>query len=743
MRLKVRNMVTPAIPISLILEILEDPKPAHVKHVLKSLYLCPETVTSASKADLNHFVSRTANLLNSREDYKRWFECHIVQIVSLNPVVITTSGVGFITALLKLVHHQTSVTTVVFQNAVLALNSIIISIRGKPVLTREILTPNLPNIISALLENLERDVVTVLPILKQLLVKNTTTFKPFVKKLETKLVKLLVENFHTLDSSLQEEVCQTYAYLNLIKPTQHQTQPGSAQPLPDDQWRLKILQLMDETRNVIMVYDNIIELSSERESMDLIKQLPSFEKNDHHIFPFLHIDLSQPITLVSISERIDVLLKLLTALITVPTPFPVRIPLGQLVQLGNLLMGISPNYISIKPELKKDHDLKQMILNDIIKTQIHGCNLVLNISKTYKKLVLPHFPSILSSLEVIVPIKNEKGKKGINIDTQCALNMESELLQVIQTVTELLHLVDSLTEFELVNKLVDVSILLLSKRTPLESLLQKQPVPTSIENNSQSQKNKKKKKSKDTTPLADILSHAELFELDPPKRTVQVIVSFFGVLIKKVSKLDANYKIKVIKYIIASAVKQQSINGTINALTVELLESLVLFPGVGEVYSVLPIVKRLLPNNEKLSLLTNPRFPILDVKYKPRAQETVEDDEDEEMDEIEVPVEETIVKDTFVEDLKIAKEVPKETPAVSVFKTEEQIQTMEFPSEDAQPTDEAKTRPLEEEDDTPSKRIKIQQSAQIAETEKHIEDESENDGSDFEIPLIDIDSDEE
>lgn len=732
-------MVSSAIPLPVVLEILDLPKPSNIQHVLKSLYLAPETISTASKADLNHFVSKVNNLLVARDDYKRWYSSHIVQIVGANPVVLTVAGANFITSLLKLINDSNTVT-VNFQNAVLALDTIIREIRGKPVLTREILTPNLPNIISALLDHLERDFVVVLPILSKLLIKNTTTFKPFLKRFETKLLTILVNHFNEIDSGLQALVCKCYAYLHLIKPNVSQTTQGSNQPLPDDQWRLKMLQLMDELRSVVLIYDNMIDLKSERESMDLIKQLPDLEKKEY-IFPFLQVDLSQPITLISISDRINVLVKLLTAFITSTTPFPIRVPLGMLVQLCNLLMGISPNYIPLKGDLKRDPALKKIVLNDMIKTQNHGCCLVLSIVKQYKKLVLPHLNSILSSLEVIVPVVNEKGKKAIKIDRECALNAESEMLNVIHTTTEMLKLFEGLTELELINKLVDVSTLLLEKRTPLDSLLDKQPIPTNVANNSQSVKNRKKK-NKDSTPMSDLLSHAELFEMNAPKCTVNTINNFYHVLIKKLPNLAATYRIKIVKYAISTGVKQQSLNGSVSEDLTRLLESLVLYPSNGDVYSVLPIVKKLLPNNEKLSLLTNPRFPILDVKYKKRSmEELIEEDDDEEDQIMEDEVVEA-VKDNFVEELKISQEVTAE-PTASVFKTTEEMKTLSFP-EAATATitvetveTEQKTRSLEDADDTPSKRVKVAE--QITEIEAKDDD---YDDSDFEIPEIEL-SDEE
>lgn len=744
------------IPLPVILSLLESPQSSTLSYVLKSLYQSKYTITKASKAEINHLVSKINNLLNSKDNFKRWYGSHVVQIVALNPVILTTGGGLFIVSLLKIINDN-NVPAVNFKNAALALDQLITGIRGKPVLTREILTPNLPNIISSLLENLKRDIYVVLPIVKKLLLKNTTTFKPFIKKFETHLTALLLNNFTSLNSQLKKDVCQSYAYLNLIKPVQNSNQGGNnVQSLPDDQWRAKIFKLLDELRSVVVIYDNIVELQNDRDSADLIKQLPDSETKDF-IFPFLKIDLSDPISIVQISQRIEVLSHLIVAFITSPTPFPLRIPLGLIIQSSELLLGISPNFIPLKKELNRNEELKKIVVNDLSKTQSIGAWILYNITKHYKKLVLPHLSSILSSLEVAIPIKNDKGSKVIKVDDDSALAIEPELLTVIKTTVEILKLFQGLSDLDLINKLVDVSILFLQKRTTLDGLLEKQEQNKPQQ---QGQKNKKKNKNKDSTPLADILSHAELFDVDAPKETVSVILSFFEIVIKKIPNLSPTYRIKIVKYVISSAVKQETTKGKILDKTKNLLESIVLYPSYGETYSILPIAKRLLSNNDKLSLLTNPRFPPLETKFKASTQQDVIEEEEEDDDDVEVadsvvqevsqvdqePVE---VADVMEQVIK-PREVPIPEQQTMVFKTDEQVKeqkVLSFAEEKADEEDASnKTRSLEEpeEDDTPSKRIKI-----VSEGDKTVQMEADKIGadedsdSDFEIPNIELGSDDD
>lgn len=749
--------VSAEIPLQVVLSLLDAPQPATLSYVLKSLYLSKYTITKASKAYINHLIAKINNLLNSKDNFKKWYGSHVVQVIGLNPIILTNGGSTFIVGLLKTI-NDTSVPAVTFKNAALALDQLISGIRGKPVLTRELLTPNLPNIISSLLDNLNRDIYVVLPILKNLLLKNTTTFKPFVKKFETKLVNLLLKNFNSFNKQLKKDICQSYAYLNLVKPTQNTNQGGqNVQALPDDQWRAKIFKLLGELKSVIVIYDDLVELKNDKDSAELLNQLPNSDAKDF-IFPFLKVDLSEPISIIQISQRIEVLTQLIIAFLTSPTPFPLRIPLGLIIQSSELLLGISPNYIPLKKELGRNEDLKKIIVNDISKTQAHGAFILYHITKHYKKLVLPHLSSVLSSLEVAIPIKNDKGSKVIKIDDDSCLAIESELITIIKTTLEILKLFQGLTDLDLINKLIDVSILFLQKRTPLDGLLDKQEVKKS-QQQQQGQKNKKKGKSKDSTPLADILSHAELFEVEPPKETISIILSFFEVIIKRIPTLSPNYRIKIVKYVISTAVKESSTKSHVLDRTKKLLEAVVLYPSNGEIYSILPIAKRLLSNNEVLSLLTNPRFPPLEIKFKPQLQnsaieEDAEDEEEETQELSNVPeVEEKPIEIGEVVEQNIkAREVPiPEQPSI-VFKTDEEVKEQnvltfaddEQPAEIEDESSSNKTRSLEDDEDTPSKRIKV-----VSEGTKTVQipadkiGQEEDSDSDFEIPNIEVDSDEE
>ena len=65
-------------------------------------------------------------------------------------------------------------------------------IRGKPTLTREILTPKLNSIIGYYFQYLHFAPLLILNSLQTLLKFHPTTFRPFGNKLKTKLINLIV-----------------------------------------------------------------------------------------------------------------------------------------------------------------------------------------------------------------------------------------------------------------------------------------------------------------------------------------------------------------------------------------------------------------------------------------------------------------------------------------------------------------------------------------------------------------------
>ncbi|KAH3686221.1 hypothetical protein WICPIJ_002799 [Wickerhamomyces pijperi] len=756
------------VPISVILSTLDTPRPGNLQYILKTLYSNSSLITQLSKSELSHLISRVNNLIQSKDEYKRWYGLHLVQVLAFNPVILTTGGAAILVSLIKLVNDRSYDNVLLFQNACLAISQIVKNIRGKPSLTREVLTPNLSNIIAALIDNFERDVATVLQVATDLLLRNTTTFKPFINKFEVKLTALLNNaNFATFDDKLQAAVCKAYAYLNLTKSSNQASSAAATnsnvQALPDDQWRLRIFQIVEELKEVVQLYENLIDLSADA---NINKQLLSLGKleNSKKIFGKLSVDVNDSSTILQISQRVGVLTRLLAAFLTSATPFALRAPLGLAIKVATLLISISTSYIPVKREFGRESGLGKVIQLDVAHSQAHGVVLLRALVETYKFNVLSSSHLIFSSLEVIIPVT--KSGKVFKIDDARCLNLESELLQVIGAVSELLQLNGHISDFEVIYKLIDASLLLLKKRTPLDELIDKQQQSAAPQGQGQGQgKKNKNKRNKDATPMSDILSHSALFELSPSKSTVKTVSSFFAIVIRKLNKINISYRIKLIKYIVSVSLKQYLACGKISHMNVKLLEDLVLYPNDFENFNNLAIVKNLLPNNQVLSLLTNPRFPVLDSKVKQRLESQyadLEEEEEQQEDEDEELAETAVEQLPHTSNTTLAEEIDRRTtsttasnsantPMVEVFKSNSELkkiqeqQSLTFAKEEPSTASKRQFQDSEMvEDSIPvaaaNKKAKLEQ--QTAPTTATA-DQSDDEGSDFEMPVIDIDSDDE
>ncbi|KAH3674381.1 hypothetical protein WICMUC_003346 [Wickerhamomyces mucosus] len=750
--------------ISIILDILNQPNPNNLKIILKTFHSSSNLLNRLNKSELNHLISKINQLLTSSNEFNVWYGLHLVQIISFNPIILSNSGNLFLINTIKLINHKSQL---ILKNTCLTISNIIQNIRGKPSLTREILTPNLSNLIALLIENLNRDIESILPILIDLQLKNITTFKPFLNKLELKLLNFLQnDQFDEIfTSNLQKLICKSYAYLYLNN-TGNNNRSTNIQSLPDDQWRLKIFHIIDEIKDVLMIYNNLIELNQDSNLMDQLNSINNIvDKNSYKkIFDSIKIDLnSSYLTILQISKRLGILLKILENFIISSTPFALRIPLGLIIKLLTIIISISNRYIPIKREFNSNSELIKIISIDLNKSQIHSIKLIKNLIICYKFNILSSINLIWSSLEIFIPLKIVKnGDKNLfKIDQDACLTLEIELLTLLETSCEMLKLNSNLKDYEVINKLIDVSIILLSKRSSLDELIGKQQ--QSSGNNKQ---RKNKRKNKDSTPLSDILSHSELFEINPSKRTISTILKFFTIILSNLNKLSIDYRIKIIRYIISTSLKQYLNNGIISSNNIKFLENLIIYPNDLENYINLSIVKNILPNNEILSLLTNPRFPILDIKYRQKLNDTVNEEEDEEEEEKEVIEQEDNIQDlkpTLLDEINKRQELNvQESNKIDItFKSDEELKQINnsnnksniliFDQDKTSINIEEDKRSLDDEEITPSKRLKIDDdSNEIPITIKSSitqelknNDQDEEDGSDFEIPDIDIGSDDD
>ena len=136
-----------SLPIPLIIKELNNP--TSIIPILESIQQQLLSLDKINKTDLKHLVSRTNNLAQSHDEYKKWCGINVIHLLGNNFEVLAQNGQTFFSILLKVLETANPTTNVKIINSTIeCLNNLCNNIRGKPALTREILTPKLPNIIT-------------------------------------------------------------------------------------------------------------------------------------------------------------------------------------------------------------------------------------------------------------------------------------------------------------------------------------------------------------------------------------------------------------------------------------------------------------------------------------------------------------------------------------------------------------------------------------------------------------------
>ncbi|KAG7192948.1 pre-rRNA-processing protein rix1 [Scheffersomyces spartinae] len=573
-------------PLSIVLKELEGP--LSLVPLLRSLHHDHQLLKSASKSDLNHLVSRTLNLCRSPNPYLKWCGINVVYVICDDYTVLASEGTNLLGQLIKITEsYNSTIDLKIFTSCIDAINKICDNIRGKPTLTREILTPKLPTIISLYLEKLHHQPLLVVNSLTKLITRHPTTYRTFGNKTKVKLLNMLSSSY-TLPSDLRSAIMSTIAALPCIEKTE-----------PEQVWESNVRDAIRELKSVIEIYGEFLIFEEDQDLKSLMEKLPRTDASQTMLLPALAIDVNEGLTLFQLSTRISILFELLTAYTTTETQFTVKVPIGQLITCIETVISISTKFLKFKGDVR-DHTIKE-IINCTLRTNHEAAMKFLSqLCRSYGGSILPFFNDILGFLEFVVPFKDN------TINYLELLANELLYLTLLETVTTLLDLTDNLGDSSQLIRFVDMALILVEPRS--------EPEPTNKANtnaNANGNFKKNKKKNNNSAALSDLLSHKNLFNNCIPPQTLQGVRRLFNVLIPKVN-LPPTQHYKIIRYIIVEAVNTRSTNQEhkVSEDLIKLLECALLNPGF-ETVSILPIVSSILPQDSLISLFNSPRFPPL------------------------------------------------------------------------------------------------------------------------------------
>ncbi|SMN19140.1 similar to Saccharomyces cerevisiae YHR197W RIX1 Essential component of the Rix1 complex (Rix1p, Ipi1p, Ipi3p) that is required for processing of ITS2 sequences from 35S pre-rRNA [Maudiozyma saulgeensis] len=608
--------------------------------VLKALSSSIYVDEKLLKTELGLLNAKILKLLRSNKEYDVWKGCHAVSVIcSFNALFLLSYGGQSLSAVYAKLEHMSnyySSTTNTTQGRTLlktlvsTTKTLMDLMRNKPTLSRECLVPKLKAIIPTLIQLSRNEPELCLPILKDLLFKHSTTFKPYVNKFRASLTEQIATGYHHFPKEVQLLLCSNYAYLHLIKlQAQHVQDETEAhhRVYQDETWRAGIFSILIQFKPIVKLCNNILDFDQDKELTKLFDSLPSEPYKDYKIEDFLtplKLDLNEPFTLWELPRRINLLTDLLVAFVTQPTPFPIRVPIGTINFICETLVSVSTKYLPIKRELRRDQDLNAIIIEILPEIQYAGITLWKDMLKAYGKCFLPMSDRILGSLEVFLPFK----PKTTTVDFEACKNLEDKFLNVFEVANLVLSNVGHrLNEVDSILKLVDVGLYLTEDTSLIENIFDNKPLDKKEVISSQNKNKTKHKKDNKAGAITDLYTNYDQFLTKTSLHRFDEVNNFLSFIISN-WRLGTSQQIHTIKYAISRSLQIREQMGFIPQSFVKLLRILVLNPG-NEKLSILPIAISLLKtsNDVAFDLLCHPRLPMGIVHNVKRVSDAEEEDQ--------------------------------------------------------------------------------------------------------------------
>lgn len=602
----------------------------------------PTIINSASAVDQQTLLTRVTTLLKSNHNITRWKATKIFTVCLLHPILLLSSNTAnSIAALVKILESKCFISDfqnpgqrelVTLKSTAECIDFVLDQIRGKPTLTREVLTPKLPTIIGSLIEATTFIPDVTIPILSKLLITNTTTFRPFGTKFENVLKNILNngDNLAKVDSRLRCMLLKSLALVSFVLSRERQA----------DAWRENVNALILEIKSVISIYEACLELSGDSDYNSKFQNLPKLPEDMSSIkmiFGSLSIDINEsPVEIFKVSQRINILCELLLAYIELNTPTAVTIPFGHYITIGEILSSLNTGFTPVKKDIR-DQATREMIEQSVIESKLAGINILNTLVKKFKGELYPHSYQILAILDAAVPIQTFRGK--IRVFEKLVYENEYMMNSILHTASEYLKLTERFNDMSVLGRLVEAALILKEPREPnipTENNNTHQEL-TSVSGNSK----KKNNKNKSSISLSDILSHQQLFMTQPSAMTLTTLRDFFNTLLTH-CELSPGKLSLVLRFVLIDSISNIDLihNGTSaeKEQIIKLLESALLYPGrAPNSISIIPMIANLIgTDNVIFSLLTNPRFPLLPKKSN-RSSDNEHDNitEEEELKEAE------------------------------------------------------------------------------------------------------------
>lgn len=484
---------------------------------------------------------------------------------------------------------------------------------------------------------------------------------------------------------------------------------------PEDHWEIRVAAVVRELLRVLSVYSQLLHFEDDGELSKLLQSLervPSVDATIKEPEPIFP-DLSIDFNSPATVLQLSSRVKALVQLLTAYLTQGCKLAVE--VPIGKVL-GVVEAIVLINPKFQHyKFDVRDGSIQTLVNTLIELNHI--HAVELLAELIPIYAGSIIPHFARIVStLETVIPLANKRVDTKAVVKQERFFGHVLAVVADLLELVTTVTDNTILLRFVDVALAIVEPRVGT--------IPPKPKQGSG------KKKRKQGVPLADLLTNANLLIESIPEKVLGQVRGFFQKLITKVAALLPTYHYKIMRYLIIETVlaKYYNLYRQPPAELRQLLLDAVAYPGYEKV-SILPIVCLLFGDDPLVLVFTHPRFPPLPqyIDLTVSHQVHIEEEDDEEETEEQ---EEKVHEKRPLQQEEDAPAKRRKIDSIEVAQPEANVvPTTIDPPKLAEP----ETKPADE------PKPKVPQLAEIPS-----QPEEEGDDSDFEMPALDGgDSDDE
>ncbi|KAK9451067.1 rRNA processing/ribosome biogenesis-domain-containing protein [Limtongia smithiae] len=363
--------------------------PLHLGAVLA----CFESPDALSKADpqITHRLRvRLSSLLQSNLPLVRCAAADLVYVlVGKDWGSLDSHGSTWIRLLLSILEKRTDgfMTT---SSTVMALSRIFALTSGKPTLTRELATPNIPAFITNLLNlsTINSDKIDVrmlkvtLPALFALVRDQSNMTRPFISKILSGIIypifNLSVQLHTPVEKTVELWARKLYVSLYLTAPKNS-----------EEMWRASLVHTINETHKA---------LSKTFRGVDEEKKYSDIPTGWEY-----SVEITDPFVGVL---RIEMLLRVVETFLTTPTSSPVQVPVSKILHLIDRILSFGS--VSTQFHVTVDRSQQDFITSVIPVIHANTYGLLATVVRTVGQSILPYETILLAHLLAVRPATNRR-----------------------------------------------------------------------------------------------------------------------------------------------------------------------------------------------------------------------------------------------------------------------------------------------------------------------------------------------